>query len=99
MPSWAPTPIAILTSGWHHGCRKPLAAAEFPTIGYDDAVRRAQSFGTVAIAGVEGTCSYGAGLTRVLQAAASRWPRSAARIGPHVAATGKSGPLDACAAG
>jgi transposase len=50
---------------------KPLADAEFPTspTGYDDAVRWARSFGAVAIAGVEGTSSYGAGLTRVLQAA------------------------------
>ena len=50
---------------------KPLADAEFPTSpsGYDDAVRWARSFGTVMIAGVEGTFSYGAGLTRVLQGA------------------------------
>jgi transposase len=50
---------------------KPLADAQFPTspAGYDDAVRWARSFGTIAIAGVEGTSSYGPGLTRVLQAA------------------------------
>ena len=50
---------------------KPLADTEFPTspVGYDDALRWARSFGTIAIAGVEGTSSYGAGLTRVLQAA------------------------------
>ena len=50
---------------------KPLADAEFPTspAGYDDALRWAQGFGVVAIAAVEGTSSYGAGLTRVLQAA------------------------------
>ena len=36
---------------------KPLADTEFPTspAGYDDAVRWARSFGTIAIAGVEGT--------------------------------------------
>jgi abortive infection bacteriophage resistance protein len=41
---------------------KPLADAEFPTspAGYDDALRWARSFGTIAIAGVEGTSSYGA---------------------------------------
>ena len=50
---------------------KPLADAEFPTnpAGYDDGVRWAERFGTIVIAGVEGTSSYGAGLTRVLQAA------------------------------
>ena len=76
---------------------KPLADAEFPTnpAGYDDAVRWAQSFGTIVIAGVEGTSSYGAGLTRVLQAAqievaeVSRPDRAARRR------RGKSDPLDA----
>ena len=79
---------------------KPLADAEFPTsqTGYDDAVRWAQSFGTIVIAGVEGTSSYGAGLTRVLQAAGievaevSRPDRAARRR------QGKSDPLDAYAA-
>ena len=48
-----------------------MADTEFPTspVGYDDALRWARSFGTVVIAGVEGTSSYGAGLTRVMQAA------------------------------
>jgi hypothetical protein len=61
--------LAVLTDA-----EKPLADAEFPTnpAGYDDANQMAQSFGTVAIAGVEGTSSYGVGLTRVLQATA--WP-------------------------
>jgi transposase len=79
---------------------KPLADAEFRTslTGYDDAVRWVQSFGTVQIAGVEGTSSYGAGLTRVLQAAGievaevSRPDRAARRR------QGKSDPLDAYAA-
>ena len=58
--------LAAITDGG-----KPLADTEFPTspVGYDDALRWARSFGTIAIAGVEGTSSYGAGLTRVLQAA------------------------------
>jgi transposase len=62
------------------------------------AVKWAQSFGIIQIAGVEGTSSYGAGLTRVLQAAAieeaevSRPDRAARRR------QGKSDPLDAYAA-
>jgi transposase len=79
---------------------KPLADAEFPTspAGYDDALRWARSFGTVSIAGVEGTSSYGAGLTRVFQAAdievaeVSRPDRAARRR------QGKSDPLDAYSA-
>jgi transposase len=79
---------------------KPLADSEFATspAGYDDAVRWARSFGDIAIAGVEGTSSYGAGLTRVLQAAGvevaevSRPDRAARRR------QGKSDPLDAYAA-
>ena len=88
--------LAVITDGG-----KPLADAEFPTspASYDDAVRWAQSFGTVAIAGVEGTSSYGAGLTQVLQAAGievakvSRPDRAARRR------QGKSDPLDAYTAG
>ena len=79
---------------------KSLADTEFPTspAGYDAAVTWAQSFGTIQIAGVEGTSSYGAGLTRALQAAEievaeiSRPDRSARRR------QGKSDPLDAYAA-
>jgi transposase len=79
---------------------KPLADAEFPTspAGYDQALRWARSFGRIAIAGVEGTSSYGAGLTRVLQAAGvevaevSRPDRGARRR------QGKSDPLDAYSA-
>ena len=87
--------LAVLTD-----TGKPLADAEFPTspAGYDDSVRWAQSLGTICIAGVEGTSSYGAGLTRVLQAAGievaevSRPDRAARRR------QGKSDPLDAYAA-
>jgi len=87
--------LAVLTD-----TGKPLADAEFPTspAGYDDAVRWAQSLGTICIAGVEGTSSYGAGLTRVMQAAGievaevSRPDRAARRR------RGKSDPLDAYAA-
>lgn len=87
--------LAVLTDAG-----KPLADDEFPTspAGYDAAVRWAQSFGTICIAGVEGTSSYGAGLTRVLQAAGievaevARADRAARRR------RGKSDPLDADAA-
>ncbi len=79
---------------------KPLGDAEFPTnpTGYYVAVKWAQSFGDVLLAGVEGTNSYGAGLTRVLQAAGigvvevNRPDRAARRR------RGKSDPLDAYAA-
>ena len=80
---------------------KPLADSEFPTspAGYGEALRWARSFGIIVIAGVEGTSSYGAGLTRVLQAAGvevaevSRPDRAARRR------QGKSDPLDAYSAG
>jgi transposase len=79
---------------------KALADAEFPTCpaGYDAALTWARSFGTIDIAGVEGTSSYGSGLTQVLQAAeievaeVSRPDRAARRR------KGKSDPLDAYAA-
>ncbi|ABK70144.1 IS110 family RNA-guided transposase [Mycolicibacterium smegmatis] len=79
---------------------KPLGDAEFPTrpSGYYVAVKWAQSFGTVTLAGVEGTNSYGAGLTRALQdggidvVEVNRPDRAARRR------RGKSDPLDAYAA-
>ena len=79
---------------------KPVADAEFPACpaGYDAALTWARSFGAIAIVGVEGTSSYGSGLTRVLQAAdievaeVSRPDRAARRR------KGKSDPLDAYAA-
>lgn len=82
-----------------HRCG-PLADAEFPTCpaGYDAALMWARSFGIIEIAGVEGTSSYGSGLTRVLQAAqievaeVNRPDRAARRC------KGKSDPLDAYAA-
>ena len=79
---------------------KPLGDAEFPThpTGYYVAVKWAQSFGVVMVAGVEGTNSYGAGLTRALQdvgidvVEVNRPDRAARRR------RGKSDPLDAYAA-
>ena len=78
----------------------PLADAQFPTrpAGYYLAVKWAQSFGVVLRAGVEGTSSYGAGLTRALQEAGidvaeiNRSDRAGRRR------QGKSDPLDAYAA-
>lgn len=76
---------------------KPLSDAEFRTrpVDYYAAAAYAKSFGTVRIAGVEGTSSYGAGLTRTLLAAGIEVaevcrPDQAARR-RH----GKSDPLDA----
>lgn len=79
---------------------KPLADAEFRTrpTDYYVAVKWAQSFGQVQIAGIEGTSSYGAGLTRAFQdagievAEVNRPDRAARRR------QGKSDPLDAYAA-
>lgn len=79
---------------------KPLADSEFPTTptGYQELLTWALSFGAILIAGVEGTSSYGAGLTRVLHDAGvevvevSRPDRAARRR------QGKSDPLDAYAA-
>lgn len=77
-----------------------LADREFPATptGYEALRKRMTSFGELAVFGVEGTGSYGAGLNRVLAAASivvvevDRPDRSARR------AHGKSDPLDAYAA-
>jgi transposase len=47
------------------GFGRELGDREFPTTpaGYDDALEFLQSFGTVQVLGIEGTSSYGAGLT------------------------------------
>ncbi|WP_260744263.1 transposase [Mycobacterium sp. SMC-2] len=79
---------------------KPLADTKFRTrpVDYFVAVKWAQSFGQVQIAGIEGTSSYGAGLTRAFQdagievAEVNRPDRAARRR------QGKSDPLDAYAA-
>lgn len=87
--------LAVLTEAG-----KPVADAEFPThpTGYTLAITWAKNFGEVAIAGVEGTGSYGAGFTQALQDAGievaeiNRPDRAARRR------QGKSDPLDAYAA-
>lgn len=76
---------------------QPLADKEFRTdpTGYAQALLWAQSLGPVSVAGVEGTSSYGAALTTVLQQAGievlevARPDRAARRR------QGKSDPLDA----
>mgnify|MGYP000662101596 CR=1 FL=1 len=79
---------------------QPLADAKFPTrpAGYYLAVKWAQSFGVVLRAGVEGTSSYGTGLTRALQDAGIEVAEinNADRAGRR--RRGKSDPLDAYAA-
>jgi len=79
---------------------QPLADAQFPTrpAGYYLAVRWAQSFGAVLRAGVEGTSSYGAGLTWALQEAGIEVAEinNSDRAGRR--RRGKSDPLDAYAA-
>ena len=66
--------------------------------GYAELWGWAGSFGAIAVAGVEGTSSYGAGLTRYLRAQAvrvvevDRPDRKSRRM------QGKSDPLDACSA-
>lgn len=87
--------IAAITDTGH-----PLGDAEFRTTpsGYYVALRWAQSFGEVFIAGVEGTSSYGAGFTQALQnnnihvVEVNRPDRGARRR------QGKSDPLDAYSA-
>jgi hypothetical protein len=79
---------------------QPLGDTEFRTnpTGYYVALRWAQSFGEVFVAGVEGTSSYGAGFTEALQdngvhvVEVNRPDRAARRR------QGKSDPLDAYSA-
>lgn len=79
---------------------RPLSTATFPTTvrGNHDLVSWLSGWGAVTAVGVEGTGSYGAGLTRVLQAAdltvweVNRPDRATRR------SRGKSDPLDAQAA-
>lgn len=79
---------------------RELGHAEFPTTptGYIELLDWLTSFGELAVVGVEGTGMYGAGLTRVLQAAGvavvevDRPDRKARRF------QGKSDPIDAYAA-
>ena len=77
-----------------------LGVREFPATatGYADLLSWLSGFGTVALAGVEGTGSYGAGLARYLAAAGIRVVEvdRADRQDRH--RQGKSDPLDAVSA-
>lgn len=76
---------------------RDLGDAEFPTTpdGYRAAIEFLQSFGNLAVIGIEGTSSYGAGITRAVAAAGIdvveviRPERSVRRT------QGKSDPIDA----
>ena len=59
--------VAVALDGL--GRRLGELAVSTTTKGYEKLICWAQSFGTVGCAGVEGTGSYGAGLTRYLRAA------------------------------
>ncbi|MBF6209392.1 transposase, partial [Streptomyces gardneri] len=79
------------------GVGRELGDEEFPTTttGYRAALEFLASFGTVEVAGIEGTSSYGAGITRAVLAAGIevreviRPERSVRRM------RGKSDPIDA----
>lgn len=79
---------------------RPLGDREFPTtpVGYRDAMAFLIGHGTVSVLGIEGTSSYGAGITRAARAAGievrevTRPDRATRRR------QGKSDPLDAYAA-
>jgi len=77
-----------------------LGDREFPTTraGYGAAIRFLTSLGQVQRIGVEGTASYGAGLTRALQAAGIEVCEVARAIKSTRRLKGKSDPLDAYSA-
>jgi transposase len=73
---------------------------EFPATaaGYGRLLSWLRGFGTLAVAGVEGTGSYGAGLARHLAAAGVRVVEAVRPDRRDRARQGKSGPLDAVSA-
>jgi transposase len=77
-----------------------LGVREFPATaaGYADLLGWLGGFGTVALAGAEGTGSYGAGLTRHLAAAGIRVVEVDRADRQDRRRAGKSGPLDAVSA-
>jgi transposase len=76
-----------------------LGVQEFPATaaGYASLLSWLRSFGTLAVAGVEGTGSYGAGLARHLAAAGVRVVEVDRPGRQDRARQGKSDPLDASA--
>jgi transposase len=87
------TAAAVDATGRLLGCR------QFPAdrVGYAGLLAWLRSFGTVSVIGVEGTSSYGAGLTRTLHAAGVRVVEID-RPDRKTRGRGKSDPLDAEAA-
>src|SRR6266702_107403 len=77
-----------------------LGVQEFPATaaGYASLLSWLRSFGTLAVAGVEGTRSYGAGLARHLPAAGVRVVEVDRPDRQDRARQGKSDPLDAVSA-
>jgi transposase len=77
-----------------------LGVQEFPAtaVGYASLLSWLRSFGTLAVAGVEGTGSYGAGLARYLAAAGVRVVEVDRPDRQDRARQGKSDPLDAVSA-
>ena len=77
-----------------------LGVQEFPATaaGYASLLSWLRSFGTLAVAGVEGTGSYGAGLARHLAAAGVRVVEVDRPDRQDRARQGKSDPLDAVSA-
>jgi transposase len=79
---------------------RPLGEVSVPTTvkGYERLLRRAQDFGPLRSAGVEGTSSYGAGLTRHLRASGISVVEVERPKRRHLRRNGKSDPIDAEAA-
>jgi transposase len=79
---------------------RPLGEVSVPTTvkGYERLLRWAQDFGPLRSAGVEGTSSYGAGLTRHLRASGISVVEVERPKRRHLRRNGKSDPIDAEAA-
>jgi transposase len=88
--------VAVALDGL--GRRLGELAVSTTTKGYEKLICWAQSFGTVGCAGVEGTGSYGAGLTRYLRAAGISVVEVERPKRRHLRRNGKSDPIDAEAA-
>jgi len=64
---------------------QPVGDREFPTTpaGYRAAIQFLTGLGQIRLAGIEGTCSYGAGLTRTMLAAGIEAEIGQGMIAPH----------------
>ncbi|MGD0557486.1 MAG: hypothetical protein ABSA93_21220 [Streptosporangiaceae bacterium] len=75
-----------------------LGVREFPAAGYKGLLGWLGGFGTVCLAGIEGTGSYGAGLARYIAASGVRVVEVDRSGRQDRRRQGKSGPLDAVSA-